>query len=102
MNLSKENIKYKGREYPVVYVDFSNKERHRHDISYEYLRFASYAMISSFPKDEGRWTDEEYSADSQVDFYSNGKWVEKYCKGKISEGAMKMFLGRIIIETFIN
>lgn len=103
MELSKDTLIYDGKKYPVVYLEFSEEERKRHDIQYGYLRFGSNEIATAMPEiDSDNWGDEEEIAYSQIDFTPEGNIVDDYAKGKITDGTMKMFLGRIVIEVFLH
>lgn len=101
MDITKDTITFRGKDYPCVSIELTEEESDKHFESQGKV-FADEELWDDI-SNSGRWeetnnSDGEADVDGIVDFYMDNQTCARFCKGEISENEMKVKVARTILS----
>lgn len=101
MEIKKDTILYRGKEYPCVVIELTSEEADKHFES-DTKVFADEELWDLISKSD-RWeetdnSDGEEDVDGLVDFYMDERTCARFCGGLIPVSVMKIKVARIILS----
>lgn len=101
MDITKDTIAYRGKDYPCVSIELTEEEADKHFESQSKV-FADEELWNDI-SNSGKWeetgnSDGENDVDGIVDFYMDNQTCAHFCNGEISTNAMKVKVARIILS----
>lgn len=101
MEITKDTIMYRGKDYPCVSIELTEEESGRHFES-QSKTFADVELWDAIPA-SGKWeetdmSDGENDVDSCIDFYMDDQTCARFYRGEIPVNEMKVKVARAILS----
>lgn len=101
MDIKKDTITYRGREYPCADIALTEAEAAGHDMQQGFT-FADEGLLRDMMAAEGidpsGFTGEARDIDLAVDYYMDDGTCGRYCAGEIPDPVMKVKVAREILS----